>query len=408
MTKTTRGLVVVALLLGATSARATNGMRMIGFGPVQNAMGGVSVGAPLDGATVITNPAGMSAVGGRIDFGATYFEPTVKYAVTGVGSGQEVTSDRAASPVPAFGLVMRRDEKLSVGIGAYGIAGMGVDYPPDLFQSNLYTSYSQMRFAPGVAYQVLPNLSVGVVANLMYATMEYSAAGMQPRDSSSAFGAGATVGVTYTPVEMVTLGAAYETRSWFQGFKFNIPAHTPPGAPQAVPGGVEELDFDQPSTATFGLGVRPLQGLLLAADVQWIRWSETSGENDPVFETNPQLTGVQPWNMSWDDQVVVKVGGQYAATPWLALRAGYNYGKSPLAAGRYFENLAFPAIAEHHVTGGVGLALGKADVNLGVVYVPEAKLSGTATQQTPGGPVDVAYQTKMSQVAFDLGVAYRF
>ena len=29
----------------ATPAHATNGMRMIGFGPVQNSMGGVGVGA---------------------------------------------------------------------------------------------------------------------------------------------------------------------------------------------------------------------------------------------------------------------------------------------------------------------------------------------------------------------------
>lgn len=406
MTKTTRWLVAAALLAVASSAHATNGMRMIGFGPVQNSMGGVSVGAPLDGAVVITNPAGMNAVGGRIDFGATYFTADVNYKASAMGSGQEVTSDRGASPVPAFGLVMRRDEKLSVGIGAYGIAGMGVDYPPDLFGANLFTSYSQMRFAPGFAYAVLPNLSVGVVANLMYATMEYNAAGMQPRDSSSTFGAGATVGVTYTPIEQVTIGAAYETRSWFQDFKFNIPPHTTPGGD--APGGVEKLDFDQPSNATFGVGVRPLQGLLLAADVQWIRWSETNGKNDPQFATDPQLTGIQPWNLNWDDQVVIKVGAQYVATEWLAIRAGYNYGKSPLSAERYFENLAFPAIAEHHVTGGLGFTLGKTDLNVGMVYVPEATLSGTGQQMTPGGPVDVPYETRMSQLAFDVGLAYRF
>ena len=60
----------------ATPAHATNGMRMIGFGPVQNSMGGVGVGATLDAASVLSNPAGMSELGGRVDFGATYFLPT--------------------------------------------------------------------------------------------------------------------------------------------------------------------------------------------------------------------------------------------------------------------------------------------------------------------------------------------
>ena len=51
--------VVVAMFI-AVNANATNGMRMIGFGPVQDSMGGVSVGLPLDAASVLTNPAGMS------------------------------------------------------------------------------------------------------------------------------------------------------------------------------------------------------------------------------------------------------------------------------------------------------------------------------------------------------------
>ena len=99
----------------ATPAHATNGMRMIGFGPVQNSMGGVGVGATLDAASVLSNPAGMSELGGRVDFGATYFMPTVKYSATGIApgivanDGATIESDRGASPIPAFGLVIPID-----------------------------------------------------------------------------------------------------------------------------------------------------------------------------------------------------------------------------------------------------------------------------------------------------------
>ncbi|GAB6270129.1 MAG: hypothetical protein STSR0002_28720 [Smithella sp.] len=55
---------IMAVIFIATSAHATNGMRMIGFGPVQDSMGGVSVGVPLDAASVLTNPAGMSFLTG--------------------------------------------------------------------------------------------------------------------------------------------------------------------------------------------------------------------------------------------------------------------------------------------------------------------------------------------------------
>jgi long-chain fatty acid transport protein len=57
--RSSKHLAVAVALLAASPALATNGMRMIGFSPTQNAMGGASVGAPLDAATVATNPAGL-------------------------------------------------------------------------------------------------------------------------------------------------------------------------------------------------------------------------------------------------------------------------------------------------------------------------------------------------------------
>ena len=62
--KLSRFAVTAALVASAFPAHATNGMRMIGFGPVQNSMGGVGVGATLDAASVLSNPAGMSELGG--------------------------------------------------------------------------------------------------------------------------------------------------------------------------------------------------------------------------------------------------------------------------------------------------------------------------------------------------------
>ena len=124
-----RNLIRLATALAvaiATPAHATNGMRMIGFGPVQNSMGGVGVGATLDAASILTNPAGMSELGGRVDFGATYFLPTVKYSATGIDPtnmlvnqpGVTLQSDKGASPIPAFGLIVPIDDRWALGIGA--------------------------------------------------------------------------------------------------------------------------------------------------------------------------------------------------------------------------------------------------------------------------------------------------
>jgi long-chain fatty acid transport protein len=402
-----------ALALAATPALATNGMRMIGFGPVQTAMGGASAAAPLDSATIVTNPAGLSALGSRTDLSGSYFNPSVEYEATGAASGSAMSSDRGASYIPTVGLVNPVSDQLTVGLAAVGVSGMGVDYGADLYGGNTFTSYMNMRIAPAASYRLAKGLSVGVAANLMYATMKYAVAGgmgMLPRDTQGAFGYGATVGLTYSPIDMLTLGLAYESKSTFQSFAWNVPAHTlhlPDGTggvvDAQVPGGKEKLDFDQPQMVTLGAAVRPVEMLLLVADVEWIDWSQTNGAAKPEFTTNPQLTGAQSWDMRWSDQYVLKVGAELAATRSLRLRAGYNYGKMPLDASRAFENIAFPAVAEHHFTAGAGYAVGDLTLNVAAMYVPESKVSGGNAAQGIA-----SYSTRMSQVAFDLGVGYRF
>jgi long-chain fatty acid transport protein len=394
-------IVTMALMTG--SAYATNGMRMIGFGPVQDSMGGASVGVPLDSASILTNPAGMSFLPGRIDFGASYFKPLVQYNATesaGMGGavinhdGAIIDSDRGGSPVPAFGLIVPLTDRIKFGIGAYGVAGMGVDYKSNLYSGVTYTSYSQMRFAPGLSYKINDMVSIGAVVNVMYATMEFNAAsgfGQQPHMGASSFGYGATFGVLVKPVDYFQIGLAYETKSTFQDFAFNTSS------------GVDKLEFNQPQTATIGFGIKPIKDLLIGFDVEWIRWSETNGQNLPQYTQN--ASGAMAWNLDWSDQFVYKIGIQYQVHPMIALRAGYNYGKMPLDSGRAFENIAFPAVSEHHITAGLGINLTKKlTLNIAGMYSPTAKLTGS----NAAGQYIANYDTEMSQYSIDMGLAYTF
>ncbi|HPK45306.1 MAG TPA: outer membrane protein transport protein [Spirochaetota bacterium] len=399
--KTFKVLSIAAMVLFvAANAFATNGMRMIGFGPVQRSMGGIGVATTLDAASIITNPAGIADLKGRIDFGASYFSPTVKHKGQGAFSSTDtIESDAGASPVPAFGLVIPLTEKLHFGIGAYGVSGMGVDYEKNVYMSILKTMYSQMRFAPGLSYKINDMISVGAVANIMYATMEFSAAtnmaaiGMPDQEAhmnSAAFGYGATIAVNIKPVDMLTLSVAYETKSNFQDFEFNTNQ------------GKDKLEFDQPQSVTAGFAVTPLKDLTVAFEVQWIEWSETNGKNKPEFSKNS--SNAEPWNMNWDNQMVYKIGAQYAINPMFTVRAGFNYGKMPLDEDRAFENVAFPAIAEYHYTAGIGITFdNNLTLNIGGMYSPEAKIDGANMSQA-----FAHYETKMSQYSLDMGIAYVF
>jgi long-chain fatty acid transport protein len=354
MMKRAAVLAVLASLAVASPARATNGMRMIGFGPIQDSMGGVGVGATLDACSLLSNPAGIADLGQRLDAGGAFFKPTVKYSATGIAqpfvndAGQSLDSNRGGSPIPALAYVRPITDQLSAGIGVFGVAGMGVDYPANLYSGRTYTSYLQARFTPGFAYRVHEMLSLGVTANVMVAQMKYDVAsgvGQALHDTATSFGLGATFGAKFTPVKMLTLGVAYETKSSFQDFTFTVPERPNPFAPgTTIPGGTDKLDFDQPQAVTVGLSVTPLEWLLLAADAQWINWAQTMGQGLPRYSTDPNATGAIPFDMNWRNQWVFKFGTQVTAARGLTVRAGYNYGRMPLDPNRAFENLAFPAV----------------------------------------------------------------
>lgn len=408
---------VVTALLAAAPAYATNGMRMIGFGPVQNAMGGVGVGLTLDGNALATNPAGITELGHRLDLGLSWFQASVKHQATGTPTGapppnppsmiahdgQAIRSRRGGSPIPALAYVRPVTGDVTAGVGLFAISGMGVDYPQNIYLSKAMTSYLNARLAPGVAYRFNDLVSVGLSLNLMVAQMEYDVAGELPPDmggqvkheTATSFGYGATLGVKVTPAKAVTLGAAYETRSHFQDFTFD------------VPGGKDKLRFDQPQVATLGVAVRPLDTLVVAADLEWIDWSSTMGGGLPRYGERQPTT--MAWSMNWKDQWVVKLGVQVSPVKGLDLRAGYNHGKMPLDRSRAFENLVFPAVTEDHFTVGAGWAVTDGvTLHLGAMYSPEARVSGANAGAPPSGQMIAAYSSRMSQFQVDAGAALRF
>jgi len=379
------GTLAIAAVVVATPAYATNGMRLTGFGPVQQSMGGASVGAPLDAVSGVTNPAGLSLIKPEFDFAGAAFMPSVKYT-----AGQGTMSDTSSRPtdfLPTLAAAFRANDQFTVGVAALGTAGMGVTYDQGLGGLETKTSYMNGRIAPAVAYKVNDQFSVGAALNLMYAQMDFAVGGTAPSAANS-FGYGATLGVTYKPTDIVTIGAAFETEGYFQDFSFDV------GGGQTI-----KIKMDSPMIATLGLGVTPAKGLVLAVDGEWINWSATNGKDKP--EVSP--AGGMAFNMNWKDQLVLKVGAQYALDA-LKLRAGFNYGQSPVDQGQSLEALLFPAIAQMHYTLGAGYDISSWTVNASFMYSPEAKASGTGT--TPFGPLD--YETKMSQMEFQLGAAVRF
>ncbi|MBW2558788.1 MAG: outer membrane protein transport protein [Deltaproteobacteria bacterium] len=389
----------LAAVLGFSDiAVATNGMQVIGLGPVMRSMGGAGSALPIDTASIMVNPAGMSELGGRIDFGVVLFVPDSEYTATHTagfgGTTVKESSDTGAAPMPCFGLVIPINDQLHFGVGAYGVAGMGVDYANSLYGNVVYTSFEMMRFAPALSYRINNMVSIGAALNLDYATMGYNAGRtaintIEAHNKDSQLGYGFQVGILLKPSDQLSLALSYISKQSFPDFEFNTTV------------GKDKLDFDQPQNVILGLGYKVTPKLRIAADVKWINWDSTM-DKGPQYTQNSSSSGA--WNCNWEDQWVYAIGAEYDATDILKLRVGYNYGANPLPNNRAFEAIAFPAIQEHHYTAGVGVAIAKnVDVNLGLVYAPKVTMSGANTAQGVA-----SYETSLSEYSFDIGLAYTF
>ena len=111
------------------------------------------------------------------------------------------------------------------------------------------------------------------------------------------------------------------------------------------------------------------------------------------------------FDMAWEDQWVYAIGVEYAFNDMHTLRAGYNYGKSPVPDDNL--NPLFPAIVEQHVTLGYGLTLGQWAVNLAYEHAFEnTQVNNNANQQVNSfGP---GLEVSHSQNTVSLEATYRY
>ncbi|MCI4406874.1 MAG: porin, partial [Sulfuricurvum sp.] len=204
--------------------------------------------------------------------------------------------------------------------------------------------------------------SVGIAPILQYGSLDinYNMLGTPSSTKGVAqdFGAGYTVGAAYESAGL-TVGASYKSAI---DMKYDGQISV---AASQFSGGALVLSDNLEQPAEMGVGVSYKMGQhTFAVDYKKIKWSDAKGYKD----------------FKWEDQNVYMFGYQFAQDNW-ALRAGYNYAKSPIkdqgvATDGGLTNtlnlLGFPAIIEKHYTVGGSYAFTKmTSLDLAYVYSPE-------------------------------------
>ncbi len=419
-------IVVSAVLFLSTTAFATNGYQLIGVGSYQKSLGGAVTALPGSNMTAVTNPAGMIRIGRRADFSMEAFMPD-RYADFSAFGGSRADSSSELYGIPSIGWngpVGSRDDMVFGG-GMYGTSGMGVDYGPTLMQPAMagtspavywdgYSSIAFWQMAPSLAWQVAEKLSLGAAINIDFQQVSFQQRMMADTDGNSqgdlvvnnfdlgrvasSFGFGIGLGFIYDFNDMISLGAAYRSKQFFTNLEYQLAAGDINfGTP--LPAGTYELDLDFPQQAAVGIAVHANQAFTVAADVKWINWSDTM---DILAVSGPG--GIQvPMDPGWNDQIVFALGLAYRVNDRFNLRAGFNYGKSPIDEDSAANNLILPAIVETHYTVGADYKFDQHwDIGFHYMYVPEKSVTAGPLTRAPG--VEIA----LSEQSVGVNLGYRF
>jgi len=398
-----RKVILASALLGAVSLSfATNGDNLIGVSPASRGMGGIGVGMPVGSTdSIFRNPAWMSYYKGfNVSFGGILFFPEVKAKFNNASD----TSKSKMFVVPEVGIVHQINDKLTFGIGAFGVSGMGVDYRDNEGLLRTHTNFQFMRIIPALAYKVNDAISVSGAVHLAYGSLDMGATvGGTNRGGgqSQTYGIGAQLGIAYNMGDFVYAGLTYQSpvnMTYKRVFDSN------------GDGQFEDLKLTQPLELALGVGVKPMDNLKMGMDIRWINWKRAKGYK----------------HFQWKDQWVIALGGEFKPMQKLALRAGYNFGKSPIRGGAknpmnannipnfaapfsdfqiaVFNLIGFPAITEHHITLGLGYEFTK-NFGIDLAYKHAFKKKVSATDNMNLG---LFVEAQNAQNAITIGLNWKF
>ncbi len=430
------------LSLAPVMANATNGAFMIGFGAHSRAMGGTGVADNRGGMAAAFNPATMIDSGSRFDIGGDIFVPPRSVTHnSGVLGFTDEKSSRNVFLVPAMGGTYKINNDLAVGFAFIG-AGLKTQYnqsvnsdscqrvnagqipgfsscPPTFYDPNITTKPSarvgveliQMQIDPSIAYRVDKHNTFGVsfIIGAQYFRAEglqafgdlgftSTSGGLTNNGFASSFGGGYRLGWLGTFMDKkLKIGLNYSSRVWMQKMaKYrNLFA--------------EHGSFDIPENFALGLAYNVNDDWTVALDIQRIRYSAVKSIGNPgpaadaaninagnLFplcppgtDPTPCLTGgPRGLGFGWTDQTVYKLGVDWKYSDRLHLRAGYNFGKSPIPNDQVLLNMLAPATPEHHITFGGGYNFTDTMVlDANVMIVPIHTIRGPTAFGPGGAPV---------------------
>ncbi len=341
---------IFTLFVSISTVLATDGDQMIGITAMQWARGGAVVASPVDIPSMLYNPAALGEVGlGKLGFDLSLGVLNPPRKITTVLGTTESNSNLYMGM--GNGFAAKLSDKIFLGIAAGGVAGMGVDFPSTTLPDNPNTPFPEntsivtkkglLKIVPTVAFKASDKLVIGVSLQIGQQSLALKTpAFIMPQ--TEAYGFGGAFGIIYHILPGLQVGLSYTSKMSIAEYTFN-------GTSPMAGEGKYTMKMNSPQHAAFGMAFKPMPRLQMEADVKWYNFSDVM---DKVELKGPN-GAIIPLSFGWDDQIVYALGANFKVIPGVCLRAGYNYGKTPIGEEDVNNNLGSIAVVEHHVSVGI-------------------------------------------------------
>ncbi|MGB4703511.1 MAG: outer membrane protein transport protein [Candidatus Saccharicenans sp.] len=391
-----------------------NGLNLNGLGTRAVSLGGAFIGLADDFSLVYWNPAGAGFLRQPI-FGSylTDLIPTARYQVA-IPPDISIEAKTKLSHYLGFLAAYYRpiSDRFTAGIGVYTPAGLGTNWQGKDFQQmtagvayDWTSKVGMISISPLISWRLSDRLSVGATFNLNYGMFSLKRwageadMGEGPMDLGQydetlhGWGVGVTLGVLARPAEWLSAGLTVKTPSTV---KFKGSAEMVFLDYAGYPGKSNlRRNIRWPWIIGAGAALRPVEGLILTADVQWTGWSSLKELNtsylDPFWAQMMAMSGYDRLRLDWKSRFQVRFGVEYLLTPEFSVRAGYY--SDPAPAPDYTMNVLLPNFDFNSFNLGAGYDWKGLAISWGIEFLTGKKrhvtfeelvLNGTVGQAMPG------------------------
>ncbi len=215
-----------------------------------------------------------------------------------------------------------------------------------------------LNINPTIAFPVHESVYIGVGLDVVYSSLELKALDgisspgtiVSSEGEGDGWGIGGNIGVTWLPTARQRVAATYRSRVDID-YKGDLKA-----------GGAGDFatTIKYPNIIGLGYGIQLTDNIQIETQLEWLQWSVNDTQTLVADGTASTVDN------DWDDTFTIGLGGSWAATDALVVRAGYAFIPSPIP-----DATVTPLLADedrHALSLGLGYALGSHVIDVAYTF----------------------------------------